>query len=461
MIPTSRHRPRAAFIRLLHKHTTLVVSAMFALGFGATVWHLSRLPTQLVESAALNHAALYAQALAEFRTIYTSEVVARVKPQGIKVTHDYETTDGAIPLPTTLSMKLGQNIGEHESGAQTRLYSPYPFPWRKATGGLQDEFASAAWEHLTARPDEPYYRFVDFEGRWSFRYATADLMRPSCVNCHNTHPDTPKRDWQVGDLRGILEIIHPLNQVIERTNAGLAGTSVLLVMMALLGVLGLTLTVGRLRRTSAELEERVKERTAALRRSEARTRAILETASDSIITIDQWGIIESFNAAAEITFRYTADEVIGRNVSMLVPEPHQERHDEYLQHYLQTGQRKVIGIGREVVGLRKDGTTFPMDLSVSEARQGSRRIFCGIARDITERKRTENTLHGAKAYAEHAAHELEEKVNELEEFNRLVVGRELRMIELKREVNELAQQLGAPQPHDLSFENAENGTRDP
>lgn len=288
------------------------------------------------------------------------------------------------------------------------------------------------------------------------RYATADLMRPSCVNCHNTHPDTPKRDWQAGELRGILEIIHPLDKVIEQTNAGRAGTSVLLANMALLAVLSIALIIGRFRRTSTELEERVQERTAELRRSETRTRAILESATDSIITIDEQGIIESFNAAAERTFRYTADEMIGRNVSMLAPQPHQENHDEHLKHYLQTGQSKIIGIG-----LRKDGTTFPMDLSVSEARQGPRRVFCGIVRDITERKRTENTLRQAKAYAEHAAYKLEEKVNELEEFNRLVVGRELRMIELKREVNELAQQLGVPHPHDLSFENAENGTRDP
>ena len=91
-------------------------------------------------------------------------------------------------------------------------------------------------------------------------------------------------------------------------------------------------------------------------------------ATVAIITIDQRGIIESFNAAAERTFRYTADQVIGRNVSMLAPQPHQDRHDDYLQHYLQTGERKVIGIGREVIGLRRDGTTFPMELAVSEAR---------------------------------------------------------------------------------------------
>ncbi len=131
---------------------------------------------------------------------------------------------------------------------------------------------------------------------------------------------------------------------------------------------------------------------AELRDREARLRAILETAVEGIITIDQRGTIESFNAAAETIFGYKAEEVIGRNVSVLMPAPYRQEHDGYLSNYLRTGHARIIGIGREVIGQRKDGTIFPMDLSVSEVKLEERRLFTGFVRDITERKRLEKEI---------------------------------------------------------------------
>jgi PAS domain S-box-containing protein len=130
----------------------------------------------------------------------------------------------------------------------------------------------------------------------------------------------------------------------------------------------------------------------ALREREARLRAILDTTVDGIITIDAQGIIESFNLVAERIFGYAAAEVLGQEVSLLMPSPYREEHDGYLARYLRTGEKRIIGIGREVVGRRKDGATFPMDLAVSEVRLGNRRLFTGIVRDITERKRLAATL---------------------------------------------------------------------
>lgn len=129
-----------------------------------------------------------------------------------------------------------------------------------------------------------------------------------------------------------------------------------------------------------------------LRDSAERLRTILETAVEGIITIDERGIVESFNLAAERIFGFKAAEVIGKNVSVLMPSPHHEQHDSYLANYRHTGHAKIIGIGREVAGRRKDGTVFPMDLSVSEVRLAKRRLFTGFIRDITVRKEAEKAL---------------------------------------------------------------------
>jgi PAS domain S-box-containing protein len=131
---------------------------------------------------------------------------------------------------------------------------------------------------------------------------------------------------------------------------------------------------------------------AALRDSEARSTAILQTAVDGIITIDEHGMIASFNPAAEHLFGYTADEVVGHNVNMLMPSPYREEHDGYLARYLQTGERKIIGIGREVRARRRDGTTFPMALAVSEVLLDGRRMFTGIVHDLSARVQAEEAL---------------------------------------------------------------------
>jgi two-component system, LuxR family, sensor kinase FixL len=130
----------------------------------------------------------------------------------------------------------------------------------------------------------------------------------------------------------------------------------------------------------------------ALRESEARASSIIETTVDGIITIDDAGTIQSFNAAAEEIFGYTAREVIGKNVKVLMPSPYQEEHDGYMRSYHDTGRRRIIGIGREVTGQRKDGSTFPMDLAVSEIQTGSTHTFTGIVRDIRERRRLEKEI---------------------------------------------------------------------
>ncbi|MDX1967163.1 MAG: PAS domain S-box protein [Planctomycetaceae bacterium] len=125
---------------------------------------------------------------------------------------------------------------------------------------------------------------------------------------------------------------------------------------------------------------------------ESRMQAVVHTAPDAVITIDEQGRMETVNPAVERMFGYSAAELIGRNVSTLMPTPFREAHNGYLQNYLETGVARIIGVGREVQGLRKDGTVFPMDLGVSEFRRGNHRGFAGILRDASQRKELEREI---------------------------------------------------------------------
>ena len=142
---------------------------------------------------------------------------------------------------------------------------------------------------------------------------------------------------------------------------------------------------------------------APLPEREALLRAILETSPDGLITIDEDGIIQSFNPAAERMFGYNAAEVIGRNVSCLMPSPYREEHDGYLARFLRTGERRIIGIGREVLGQRKDGTIFPHELTVGEVKAGGRRLFAGFLKDVSARQQSEQRLQELQAELVHVA----------------------------------------------------------
>ena len=213
-------------------------------------------------------------------------------------------------------------------------------------GVEQDEFEPTMSSVYTFFPDDDQARFENAfdrirDGESSFRLE------------HRVHTDNGSTRWM-------------LTQAQVRDDSRLVGT---------------TLDITELKETKKALEE-----------SEARAQAILETTVDGIITIDTEGHIETFNEAAEDIFGYDAAEVIGKNVKTLMPSPYREEHDEYLRSYLDTGHGNIIGVGREVMGQRKDGSTFPMDLAVSEVDFGDRMIFTGIVRDISERRRLEKEI---------------------------------------------------------------------
>ncbi len=217
-----------------------------------------------------------------------------------------------------------------------------------------------------------------------FRLIASDIGRP--VGDITPRFSDPKL---LDDARQVLEQLVPCEQEVS-TPDGSWWTRRITPYRAkdnrIEGVVFTFTDVTLLKRANEILEQQVAQRTQSVREREDRLQAILNAAADAIITSNERGIIESFNPAAEQMFGYRQGEVIGQNVKILMPSPYREEHDRYLANYLKTGQARIIGISREVVASRKDGTTFPVDLAVSEVRHQSQRLFIGIHRDLTVRK---------------------------------------------------------------------------
>jgi PAS domain S-box-containing protein len=186
-----------------------------------------------------------------------------------------------------------------------------------------------------------------------------------------------------------------------------------------------------------EYQQTYAERTraqAAAQESETRHRTVLETLVDGLITIDEAGMIESVNPSAQRLFMYEATEILGKNIRILMPEPHHSNHDGYLENYKSTGIAHVMGATRELEGLRKDGTIFPMELSVNEMQIGNRRMYSGITRDISVRKEAETALESHAAELQSFSDRMELRNRELREAKRAL---EAAAISLERSNNEL------------------------
>ncbi|MDF0488357.1 PAS domain S-box protein [Sphingomonas sp. H39-1-10] len=140
-----------------------------------------------------------------------------------------------------------------------------------------------------------------------------------------------------------------------------------------------------------------------IRAREDHLSSILSTVPDAMVVINDHGVILSFSAAAQALFGYSEEETVGRNVSMLMPSPDRERHDSYIARYLETGEKRIIGKGRVVFAARKDGSSFPMELSIGEASTGDQRIFTGFVRDLTERRHTEARLEDLRSELIHVS----------------------------------------------------------
>jgi len=286
------------------RHVTLILAcAVVSAGcLAAALWSVTSYQRELLRQQAMHHAEASAAVLNELRGLYASEVVARAKAHGMVATHDYAAHADAIPLPATLALMIGRRLAER--GVRIRLYSPYPFPWRK-DGGLRDDFDRAAWAAVVRVPGRPFYRFVGDADGASLRYAIADRLRAACVDCHNQHPDSPRRGWKVGDVRGVLEVDVPLAS--GARSAWLGGRLMLLILGTAAALAALALILSRTtaafrrvaeerRRTMASLTDEVDRRARAeneLRRADQELRRTVAQLAHSNRELDDFAYVAS------------------------------------------------------------------------------------------------------------------------------------------------------------------------
>ena len=360
----------------------------------------------------------HAESVPQFRNFYAQELVPRAVRAGVSVTHDYKSRDNALPLPATLTIELGHYMSQVDGGTQVRLYSDLPFPWRAGERQL-DEFQKQALKHLNAHPEKPFVRQEVMNGQRVLRYAQADRMLSGCVACHNSYEGSPKIDWKVGDVRGALEIILPVSQWQSATTDLLTRTFVVLLGLLLGGLLMVWLSVRRIRgslmvardlsaqrqQAIQQLNREIADRQVVeqeLRLSESKLNSIFASVPEAIVVADARGKIVQCNMATAEIFGFLQQELIGQNVSVLMQTQEHQAHDGYLLAYQKTGKKNLMNQPRVVQGMRKDGTLFPVRITVKETRVDDAHFFIGVIQDFTAIQHTQDLLVEAKNKAEQA-----------------------------------------------------------
>lgn len=227
---------------------------------------------QTVQAAGVTTAKAVASQILSLREFYTAEIATRAERGGMRLDSDFEHSAGTLPLPATLVKALGKSIERDHPGMSVRLYSRYPFP-NRAASETYDDFELKALAALEAAPEQAQSVIEQRAGRRLLRYAVADRMQAGCVGCHNARSDSPRRDWKVGDVRGVIEITVPVDEVASKIDRGIGSVAMaVLAGFLLLGGVAAFATrraAGALQALNSELERRVDERTTDLSQANA------------------------------------------------------------------------------------------------------------------------------------------------------------------------------------------------
>jgi len=412
------NRDGMSVVRIVVRRSVIPLAALgVGVGFVAGLYALiQRHEATELESNLLRAAKTHSQTIGDFRSFYSTEVISRLSGTEVEVTHLYKDRDKSVPLPATLTIDFSEFVADQGREMQLQLLSDYPFPWRAEERAPLGGFEAEALRNFRNGNFADFSEVFTVEGTPYFRYAAPVPMSRSCVDCHNSHPDTPRADWAVGDIRGVQLVTLPITAAGVASGSQFFGLSNtfqdIILFVAAFFIFAFILAVYGQRRIAQNFStihalvqaERSRSEELELSRSaidEVATRldAVMQNINDGIVTIGTDGRIESANREALKLFGYTQDQFIGKNVSIIMPPTEAERHNEYLRRYEQRGTSDIIGTTRELLGRRSDGSDFPIELSISEVQLGDKRVFSGVVRDITQRHTYQNEIRARNAEA--------------------------------------------------------------
>jgi len=371
-------------------------------GAASVLWLLEREARARLHLTAIEDAAQFARSVSQFRNFYSAEIVPRARAAGVTVTHAWRDSDTALPLPATLAIDFGAYLEQQNEAFRLRTYSALPFPWRADERRL-DGFQRAALAALAATPEQAFFRVETVDSVPTLRYAVADRMQAGCVACHNHYPGSPRTDWQVGELRGAIEIQRPMAAAGVRPGAGrldaiamaalVIASGMLLIGMAFRGLRQTLQANGRLAAETQQTNHRLQREVAArgqveqtLRFNQGKLRAIFDGILDGVIVFDRKRRIIESNEVAARMFGLAPAEIAGACVDRLLPE-------------VPSGpgvEAATPGRRSRCEGVRADGTRFPVDLAISEMRIGEQPFFAAIVTDATGQVEHERELATAR-----------------------------------------------------------------
>jgi len=257
---------RTSFFYARHKSSLLILIIILA-GIGFSYLQISKQSEELLVQDAIEDASLLAKSLETFRKYYSDNVASRALEAGMELRYDFRDRKDSLPLPFTLHAELSKQIGKEHFGTESRIFSNYPYPWNEA-GGVKDQFERDALSALTENPDKPFTRVEGVDDDRILRFAKADLMYSSCIGCHNNSSDSPKRDWKVGDVAGVLSISVPISHQHQTLHGKMDEGYVLVGFLLILLVIALYMANVISHSSILELEREVKGKIIKLEKAE-------------------------------------------------------------------------------------------------------------------------------------------------------------------------------------------------
>lgn len=243
-----------------NQYSMWILGLLLLIGLGGTFWNNYYQHKDVSNQIALDDASNFIHSVSQFRNFYTASILPRLRERGLTITHDYHNIPNSVPLPATFTTDFGEYMSAESLSYKVRLFSDLPFAWRE-TGGIKDDFEAHAITQLRANPSEPVWRFEEDKGQTILRYAIADVLTESCVSCHNSYPGTPKNDWKIGDVRGVLEVARPISGLNKTLEQSAQKTFAIMVSMAVMALLFISLILHRLRKALQESQRLVNEKT--------------------------------------------------------------------------------------------------------------------------------------------------------------------------------------------------------